>query len=60
MPVFDSNTKEANVKASELIARLEQMIDQHGDQDVAIVDPEYGDTDDIQEVYYSQGEIIIG
>jgi hypothetical protein len=58
--VFDSNTEEANVKASELIARLEQMIDQHGDQDVAIVDPEYGDTDDVQEVHYSKGEIIIG
>ena len=47
------------MKATELIAALEHLIDQHGDLDVATIDPEYGDTDDVREVAYMKGEFVL-
>lgn len=47
------------MKASELIQILEQKIKEVGDKDVTLIDPEYGDTDNVQSVIYQGGEIVI-
>jgi hypothetical protein len=38
------------VKASELIAKLQGLIKEHGDLDVVLTDYEYGGTEDIEYV----------
>jgi hypothetical protein len=48
------------MKASELIEVLERLIAEKGDCDVVTIDAEYGTYDDVRDVSYDKGDIVIG
>lgn len=47
------------MKASEAVAIIQRLINENGDTEICILDPEYGDTDEVVEISFKEGEIVI-
>lgn len=47
------------MKASEVIERLQHLVNEYGDRDVTVRDPEYGDTDNVKSIHLEHGEYVV-